>query len=577
MKIFNNNITQYNIGDTQGTLYNTFNCDLTYNKGKMSIASRTIFTPTALTPLDGTPVGFKYFDNKWFTIAGTKVYKNSGSPVANFVEETTGTPPTNCSSDYSDLEVFSASAGDVLLVSSVDALYSRSTDAVGTGFTLRRTFSGGSGQNHPICVYNNRAYWLDIDSKIYSTDNTFTNATSGTYTMSLPNEYKVLWMRAFSNGIHIGTIHRYGGDGLVFEWDGVTVNKWNRAYKVFAQGALAGFVSQDIPYVVNSNAELLQFTGSGFKVIARLPTRRNKLFKANEISTNTRFIHPNGLCEIDGYMSMLINNQDNNTTTVEYQDNIHSGIWEYDDVSLYHKHSLSYRTRPDSGGSITDYGQISIARAGGLAETPDLYGTSEVLKGNFLAGAEYYTDATTTAHGIWTDSFYDEVEKCGFFVTSQIRASNIEEMFNYITTLFVPTQGFNFVVKYRTERAEHVDFTITWTSTDTFTTTQTGLAKGNEVTITRGKGSGRIAHISAISENAGTYTVTLDEQITGVSGTAKARKENWIKVNSINTVTNKFQKDAVNQPDTLIEIKVAMLGTGDTTVDEIILDNVKNQ
>lgn len=362
----------------------------------------------------------------------------------------------------------------------------------------------------------------------------------------------------------------------VFEWDGVTANKWNRAYKPFAQGALAGYVSQDVPYVMNSNGELLQFTGSGFKVVGTLPVRRNKLYKATAISTNDRFIHPNGLCAIDGYISAFINNRDNNTDTVEYQENIHSGIWEYDDTSFYHKYSLSYRTRPDTGGSITDYGQIAISRAGGLAETPDIFGTSEVLKGNFLMGATYFTDATTTAHGIWTDSYYDEVEKAGFFTMQQIRASNILEMFNCVNTLYTPLSGFKFVVKYRTERTNHVDFSITWTSTDTFTTTQTGLAKGDEITIIQGKGSGRIAHISAISGTT-TFTVTLDEQITNVSGTAKARQQNWVKIGVIDSTGSKYQESTISSPDTMLELKVAMLGTGDVTVDEMILDNAKQK
>ena len=278
----------------------------------------------------------------------------------------------------------------------------------------------------------------------------------------------------------------------------------------------------------------------------------------------------------------MINNRENNTTTVEYLENIHSGIWEYDGTSLYHKFSLSYRTRPDAGGSITDYGQITLNRVGGLAETPDLFGTSEVLKGNFLAGAiAYGTSSISTGlkYGIWTDNYYDDVEKSGFFSTVQIRASEIKEMWKKITALYDATTGFNFVVKYRVEKPAYTDFDITFTSTNTFTTSQTGLAKGDEITIIQGKGSGRVAHISGRPvNNAGTYTVTLDETITGVTNgdTARARQENWIKLKAITKVNQKYEERLISDPDTLIELKVAMLCTGENTIDELILDNSKN-
>jgi len=576
-KIFNGNITQLNTGSLEGKLFNTFNCDLTFNKGKMSIAQRTILNTDSITNM-GMPIGFKFFDNKWFTVAGTRVFSNGGNPQANFVEDTSSIAPTNCSEDYSDIENFN----DVLLVSSVDALYTKASNGSGTGaYTARRSFTGITDY-HALCTYNNRAYWLDANEppRIYSMDTSYAVSTSGAYTMRLPAEYEVTWMRSYSNGILIGTIHRFGGEALVFDWDGVTTNKWNRAYKVNAQGALAGYVINDVAIIMNSNAELMQFTGAGFREVGRLPIKRNLLFQATNVQTSNRFIHPNGLAPINGYPCALINNRENNTTTVEYMENIHSGIWEFDGTSFYHKFSLSYRTRVDAGGFISDYGQLNLHRVGGLVETPDIFGTVEYLKGNFLAGAVAYSTSSISTglkYGIWTDNYYDDVEKSGFFSTQQMRASHIQDMWNQVTALYDFTGNVKAVVKYRTEKPIYSDFDITWTSQKSFTTTESTIKNGDEITIIQGKGSGRVAHVLGTpTESGGTYTINLDETIEIVDGTARARKENWIKIESIDDANSKFQTMTINDPDTLIELKVAMLCTGENTVDELILDNSKN-
>lgn len=571
MKIFNGNISQLNIGKRQGKLYESFGCDLTESFGQMSIAPRTKLTTDNVTNMT-TPVGFKYFDDRWFTAAG-RVFFNT-VPTAEMIEDSSSGVPTDCGEDYADIEIFE----DVLVVASNTVLKYKVANGSGTGaWTLIRTFSGGGSQNHPICSYNKRLYWLDVGSpdRIYSCDNSYAVSTSSTYTMSLPKEYKVLWMRAYSNGIYIGTIHKNGGEALVFEWDGVTVNEWRRAYKVYAQGALAGYVENDVIYTMNSNAELLQFNGGGFAIVGQLPLQRDLYYKATNITTNDRFIHPNGLNAINGRISALLNTRLNNVDEVSYAENAHSGIWEYEPSvkSFYHKYALSLYE-----GTVTDYGQIAVARVGGLANVPDIFNTPRANKGNFLAGGKYYSNATTERYGVWTDDYYDSLEKVGWFATVQIPARNFVEMYNKITTLFTPTTGFNFVVKYRTVREEHEDFSITWTSSNTFTTTQAGLTEGDEITIIQGTGGGRVAHISSVSFSSPNYTVTLDETLTGVTGTAKARKQNWKKIEpSISSTLQKYAERLISKPDTWIEIKVAMLGTGAVTIDEMILDNTKNK
>ena len=579
-KIFNGNITQTNTGTLEGKLFNTFNCDLTYNKGKMSIAPRTILTTDTITNM-GVPIGFKLFDTKWFTIAGSRIFYNNGTAKGVFTEDSSPSVPTNCDSTLSDLEVF----GDDLVVTATDKLYVKPT-ASGSGggtYVVKRTFASSptGSPAHMLCVYNNRCYWVDTRGQILSMDTSYTVASAAaSYTFKVPNGLDVTWMRPHSTGIYIGTLDPNSGNSYVYSWNGVTADTWIARYAIATQGILAGHVDANgTLYVITAEATLMQFTGSGFIERGRLPIKRNALYKANGLISNNRFIHPNGFTSIDGVISMLINNRENSTDNVSYLENIHSGIWEYTpENGLYHKYSLSYKT---SSNAITDYGQMNIYYAGGLANVPDLFTTSDTSKGNFLAGAGYYTTSAVDSglgYGIWTDNYYDDVKKAGFFSTQQIRSSHVKDMWNTITALYDPTNDTEFVVKYRTEKPDYADFDITWISQKSFTTTESSISQGDEITIIQGKGSGRVAHVlSEPTESGGTYTVVLDEDIETVSGTARARRENWNKLKKINKVNQKFEQRDINHPDTLIELKVAMVATGEATIDEIILDNKQQQ
>ena len=574
MKLFNNDIKQLNIGDTQGVLYNTFNCDLTYNKGKLSVAPRTRITTNTITNM-GTPAAFTYFNGYYYMVAGTRLFKAS-NPQDDFVEVTAGggspyTAPIDCDSRYSDLTVFNGN----LIISTQSRIYKMNTSEQ---FDLVDS-SLSNAIVRPVCVYHNRLYWNRLPNTIVSCDTAWaiSDTSAASYNITLRNNLAITFLRPFTTGIYIGTITTDGTEGFVIDWNAETKNTPRFEYNIYAQGALAAYNDNRIFYTMNSNAELLKFNGSGFTITSRLPIRRNALYNANASgsSGNDRFIHMNGMTLIDGNISMLINatNNDGNATQDE---NIHSGIWEYvEGGTLYHKYSFSYNT---IGGTQTDSGQIRIKTAGALYNTPDLIGFSDVQKGNFLAGCAFYSDATTVGYGVFTDNYYDTEQKAGFFATVQIRTQNLEDVWQKINTLYTPSDAMQFVWKYRTRRTEPVDFTITWTSTTTFTTTQSGIVEGDEITILQGKGGGRIAHVTGTPTfSSPNYTVTLDEAITGVSGTAKARLQKWKKIGIINNINRFYQEVGIGQPSTLIELKCAMLVTGEATIDEIILENKLNK
>jgi len=577
MKLFNANIKQLNIGDLQGTLDGTFNCDLTYNNGKMSISPRTRITTNNPTDFN-TPVGFVYWDGYWWTVAGNYVWKTT-NPQGAFVKDASNSgayaTPSDCSSAISDITIFN----DHLIVSTSSRIYRKTANGSGTGGWDLIDTSLSSAIVRPVTVYNNRLYWTRLNNTIVSCDTAYaiSDTSSASYNITFPSNYVITFIKPFSTGLYIGITKNDGTEGYVIDWNGETKNTPRYTFNIYAQGALAGYVNNTYFYVMNSNAELLKFNGGGFTEVARLPVKRNALYNANATgsSGNDRFIHPNGLTIIDGRISALINGR-NNDSAGSQQDNIPSGIWEYtENNGFYHKYSMSYNT---IGGTTYDYGQVLLKSVGGLTNTADLSSYSDTQKGNFLAGAGFYTDATTVAYGVFTDNYYDNEIKAGYFTTVQIRAEHFTDMYNLITSLYTPKPTMEHVVKYRTHKTDYTDFTITWVNTTSFTTTQSGIADGDEITILQGNGAGRVAHVVGNPTfSSPNYTVTLDTAISNVTGTAKARVQKWKKVDIINNVNNFFQNSTINNPSTLLELKVSMVGTGEVTLDEMILDKSKNK
>ena len=144
------------------------------------------------------------------------------------------------------------------------------------------------------------------------------------------------------------------------------------------------------------------------------------------------------------------------------------------------------------------------------------------------------------------------------------------------------------MVKYRvaekqffpitTDSYQLSSYNITWTSTNTFTVSNSKwslVSIGDEVEIIAGSGSGYTAHITDISESAGTYTVTLDEVIPliAVSDTSSVIVNNWTKGATITlTDTTLHKQTSVNKSAKWLQIKCELRGEG-TQVEELQIVN----
>lgn len=236
-----------------------------------------------------------------------------------------------------------------------------------------------------------------------------------------------------------------------------------------------------------------------------------------------------------------------------------------------------------------DFGQYYLGRtfAQYVIERPVTnrqYGTE------ILWGAEVTRRDSTSDYGT-LGTVSTGVESRGYFITPKIFSNEVTDDYNRLTLKFSPftSELDSIIIKYRTydDMRYYVDLTstdwsITWTSTNTFTTTGTVWAdaiRGNEVEILQGAGAGLLAHIESIVNNAGTYTVTLDDSYADyISGDiGKAVFRNWKKLVSIaygdSNAEQFFYSNRIGADGKFIQIKVEVRGV-QVFVEDLLINDV---
>lgn len=234
-----------------------------------------------------------------------------------------------------------------------------------------------------------------------------------------------------------------------------------------------------------------------------------------------------------------------------------------------------------------DYGQYFTNRTTALTviERPvsnRIYGTDVIW------GGEVYT--TNNSDGIVSSlgTVSRGVEARGYFITPKVYSPDVTDNQNLVTLKFSPftSELDKIIIKYRTEddRRDFInlqDWDITWTSTNTFTTTQEDWASaviGNEVEIITGAGGGLLAHITAISSVAGTYTITLDDSYTYYTAgdQGKAVFRNWIKWKTIeygsSDALQYFVSEQLGSIGKFMQMKIELRGI-ETRVEKLMIDN----
>lgn len=591
---------QNNNSDVTGNLYSSFGLDLLSNQGKVRSSSQMFLnvnnSDTNCTNL-GIPVAFKSFTVSGqvfiYAVAGSRVFKTAVSyPSGPFAEDVSSGAPTTCGSDFSDMDIFNGT----LYVTTASKVIKKLSSA-GTWGTLDTLFADNNSPKM-LCPFGNRMYMsTDNATGIISWDASETVSPASGSPGSAANSIllnnadsstlTITFIRASSNRIWIGTMNSSGGKGYVYEWDGAAAQV-TKSYRLDCSGALSCVIKDDIPYIMNTNGIIQVWNGGTFKDLddARIgqPAELNRIYNYllyKPLNTlNDRFIHPNGMSLINGEINIMVNTVNFNSSA-NTEVTMPAGIWEYlPEVGLYHKNAVTYVRSTDTF-PYTDGGQLKIAAAGALSEM-NLMSNSVSRNGILLCGAKYYTDASATAFGIWYDDTFRSATSPGYFVTTKISSSNVTDIWQKLFIAFrqFTTSTEKILVKYRFIDADPTEVTITWTGISSFTSSAdlSGYAIGDEVQVIQGVGSAFCAHITAISLNAGTYTVTVDETFTGATGTAIAWISKWTKLASITGTTTNFKECPIGEGvNTWIQFKIWFNFRIFDEIEQLLIANVPNQ
>lgn len=237
----------------------------------------------------------------------------------------------------------------------------------------------------------------------------------------------------------------------------------------------------------------------------------------------------------------------------------------------------------------TDYGQFFTTHRPAALTTIDINQSYPQYGMDVIWSAELGRRTADTSTG-YLGSTSPSVESRGYIITPKITSAEITDQYNTFVLKWTPLQSEldKIIVKYRTIddvrnyiNMENGRWVITWTSSTTFTTTQSDwedAEEGYEVEILRGAGAGLLAHITSITENTGTYTVTIDETfgdyVSGDVGVATFR--NFLKLDTITTSnvenTEGYKSIQIGKRGKFIQFKIECRGI-DVKIEEIKVDN----
>lgn len=330
-------LLQNNRSNILGDIDSSFNLDLATNEGAIrGTRMKTVTTDSDEANLEH--VGqFVRFNSKFYAMS-EDIFVGGDFPSDAFVEDVSSNNPS-VGQTTSDMATFN------------EALYVATPGA--STLTVHKLTTGGTWSTADTTSITSKEPALvePFDDKLYITINNTqvihittgdVLTASGTATLDLGLEagWTITMLVAGNDRLWIGLLNSQGKGGLVYEWDGASENTTSRSYKI-EEGVVSGIVKDNVPYIVTTNGKFMQFTGSSFKEVARLPIANFPL--EDSISeSNIRWIHPNGMAVVEDNIQMLISNEVEGSTPIQ-NPTIPSGIWEYSTKSgLTHKYQCQH-------------------------------------------------------------------------------------------------------------------------------------------------------------------------------------------------------------------------------------------
>jgi hypothetical protein len=204
----------------------------------------------------------------------------------------------------------------------------------------------------------------------------------------------------------------------------------------------------------------------------------------------------------------------------------------------------------------------------------------------FLIGAVVSKKTTGNLYTICTA--VNNQENRGYIITPRIKSPNIEDEFRSLILRFKPliNPEDKIIVKYRTTKPTLALRKLyansvkgTFVNSTSFTTTKlTDVSVGDEVEIVSGAGAGYLAHITDITLDAGTYTVTIDETVENIaaSDTFYFVVDNWTKVETLTSASFDNFEIGIGKNSKWIQFKIELRGI-DVKIEDLLIDNTKSR
>lgn len=558
--------------NTLGDFVETFNVDLTKNYGSI-MATR--MTKASNLSGDEISVAFKFFNGRYYTVAGEYVKRTTGQSISNFSNVTGDDHPNDISQDVADLEEFN----EFLYVSGTgngDGVHKYS----GTSWTV--VSASGLSSNftpHLMKQFGDLLYIVDGTRVGHITSGDVLNLTgTATFDPGLSPLWTITMLESSFDSLFIGYHNIQTNEGLIFEWDGGTENIAIRKY-ILDSGCLGGTVLGGIPYYFDTRGRLMRYAGTSFILAGQIQFKSELSFNAIDSINDTteRPLHPNGITTTDdGKILLLFKDGMSPTSGGEPNtfSNAPSGVYEYEpNVGLYHKYSIS---------SGDEYGgDLRIARVGAVYfRRPN---SSPASNGNFIVGARAWLNSTETEGGVFINDTMHELTKYAYLITPDIFTSGINEEWNkiYVKYKKLLNSADKVVVKYKTEGSELTEVTCFWADETRLLTSAdlSAYSQGDEIQIIQGMGSGRSAHIKDISPLGSGYSILLDTEFSGVSGDCKVWVDKWIKSGEITFTDTKQWKELPipkKNSSPMIKLKIVMEFNGDDEINRIHINTNKN-
>lgn len=580
-RIFQDNKNQFN-----GNISESFNLDLTSNRGKIGV-TRTKKVADVVKSFGPYTYPVLGIGNATFGI----FYAGGDGSLDNIYQGGETAFSSTFVRDSSSAKI-GPDEGDMIIVA--DKVYVSDSQLI--TYTTMGTFGIWTDIASPALTDNTMHLMTSLGDKVYVTNDndavwsidTDTNVLSDTGTSTLVlglGGYSITVLMAGLDRVWVGVSGRgsrvANGVTYIYEWDGESENAPSQRYEIDASGLICGVIKDGVPYVLDTNGRLLRYSGSTFVEVARLPYKEGEFMNGFDSGTlGSRAIKPRSIT-VDGD-EILINVS--NLLEGGYFADFPSGVWAWSEENgLYHKLSASYQEVADTGTTnMTDFGQMRVAQAGAIfVHNPTSASFQETGEGGRIIFSQQYFNSSnddisyvtandvTLLTAIFADDTKNDTQKYGYFITNEIHTENIEETWQKVYTKHkkLINSGDSVVVKYRTEIQDKITGDIEWSNTQTILTSAdlSNYSQGDEMQVVQGIGSGKSFTIESITSTGSGYSVTLTEAFTGATGSAVAQFSNFKYFGEINYGETKQYKGFTlpnNNQSPVVQFKVCMQFTG---------------